>query len=223
MVKVYFKIKTKNFVVIFECFDFGKVQYSRTISHFRTIQNWAVMIELMMVVATRVCDYFQAHQAILATSAELRKEADDLKHSTGLLKRREHDLARANEELTKSLTEHEARFREEIRLLEEDRDNSRSWKRTLYDRLRPSSAAALPDDVQDLNILVEHQKKENELLTKQLQMAKEDGFSTAAKLRAAQLTISRLQEDLHSSLQGECVGARFFILPDSASCFLLSY
>ena len=97
-------------------------------------------------------------------------------------KRREQELQKSLDELTKKSEAHENALRKEVHLLEEERENAQGWKRALYDEARPASTAFMTDEVQDLTILVEHQKKENESISKQLQLAKEEGFASAAKV-----------------------------------------
>ncbi|XP_055338514.1 myosin-2 heavy chain-like [Paramacrobiotus metropolitanus] len=150
----------------------------------------------------RCADELKAHQTSQTAMAELRKEIDKLKQTSSLSKRREQELSKTIEELNKSFTTQESALKESIRLMEEERENAINWKRALYDQASSSTSTRMSDEDLDLSIMVDYQKKENDNLTKQLQLAKEQYFSTAAQLRTAQVKVTHLQEDLNASLQG---------------------
>ncbi|OWA53295.1 hypothetical protein BV898_17730 [Hypsibius exemplaris] len=141
------------------------------------------------------------HQTSSTAAADLRKETDQLKQTLLISKRREQDLQKSLDELAKKADTQEKALREEIRLLEEERGNAQGWKRALYDQARPASTAFMTDEVQDLTILVEHQKRENESISKQLQLSKEENFANAAKVKSLTQTVSRLQEELQLVMQ----------------------
>ena len=124
----------------------------------------------------------QAHQVSAAHVAELRKEVDQLKQNAQTSKRRESDLQKAMDELRKQTVEQEKKLREEVRLMELERENNKEWKRTVYDRALPSNTDLPSDEVQNLTIVVEYQKKENDSIFRQLQLSKEDCFAGAAKV-----------------------------------------
>ncbi|GAV07097.1 hypothetical protein RvY_16973-2 [Ramazzottius varieornatus] len=146
-------------------------------------------------------DELQAHQVSQAFVAELRKEVDQLKQSAMASKRRETDLQKAMDELRKQTAEQEKKLREEVRLMEIERENNKEWKRTIYDRTLPSSTDVPSDEVQDLTIIVEYQKKENDSIFRQLQLSKEDCFAGAAKVKFLSEGLEQVQQELQLVIQ----------------------
>ncbi|XP_055327374.1 coiled-coil domain-containing protein 39-like [Paramacrobiotus metropolitanus] len=126
-----------------------------------------------------------SHETVYEDVGELRKDVDLLKASLSEADKRASSLQAALNEAELLHQRKTEALQSELQYLTEERKNSDTWREIVWEGLRNSAERSDSADIIDTDIIVKHLKTENDLLKKQLNLAKDEYLTLTLRIGSA--------------------------------------